>query len=284
MRIDRRIALWALLLYTVCPCFGATLATFQTSVGRMELELYDEDKPITVSNFVKYVTSGQFTNQFIQRWEPSFVIQGGGYRVTNTSNGPRIVPVPTFGEIRNEYSSGRTFSNTNGTIAMARRDGAINSATSQWFINLKENRFLDTHDEGFTVFGRVTSGYDILNLFIPSPPTNGNIHLLDLGASGLQTVPALEPITTVDQLFTNLIYVDIRLRRNLGLTLTPTRPGQRRISWNSVAGVANVLEFSSVSSFGNWTVYTNVPGTGGAMSFIDASGDPGRAYRVKLFY
>src|SRR5205823_7448874 len=81
-----------------------TLATFVTTLGNMELELYDEDKPITVSNFVKYVTSGQFTNQFIQRWEPNFVVQAGGFRVTNTDAGLRIAAVPTYGNIKNEYS------------------------------------------------------------------------------------------------------------------------------------------------------------------------------------
>ena len=70
---------------------AATLANFQTTVGNMQLELFDDEKPITVSNFVKYVTSGRFTNQFIQRWEAGFVIQAGGYTV---SNAPSATGVP----------------------------------------------------------------------------------------------------------------------------------------------------------------------------------------------
>src|SRR5215212_836009 len=99
---------------------AATLATFRTTLGTMEVEFYDEDKPVTVSNFVKYVTSGRFTNEFVQRWAPGFVIQGGGYAVTNTPNGLDLTPIEPFGTITNEYSVGRPFSNTYGTIAMAR--------------------------------------------------------------------------------------------------------------------------------------------------------------------
>src|SRR5205814_2006173 len=115
----------------------------------------------------------RFNNTFLQRWEPNFVIQAGGYYVTNKTTGPEIDPVPTFPEIPNEYSVGRQFSNIYGTIAMARRSGETNSASSQWFLNLTNNAFLDTVDGGFTVFGKLTSGSNILDLFIPPPPTKG---------------------------------------------------------------------------------------------------------------
>lgn len=262
---------------------AATLATINTTVGTIELELYDDDKPITVSNFVKYVTSGIFTNQFIQRWDPDFVIQAGGFRTTNTANGTRIAQNPTYGNIKNEYSVGRTFSNTYGTIAMARSD-AVDSASSQWFLNLNNrNSFLDNVNQGFTVFGRVTGGTNVLNLFIPGPPTN-NIHLLNLGSAGLTELPVLtNKVDTLAVLFANLIYFDIKLRRDLDLTVSATRPGQRRVSWNSVAGVTNILEFTS-GNVTNWNTYTNVRGTGATLSFIDTSSDLERLYRVKLFY
>lgn len=263
---------------------AGTLASIRTTLGTIDLELYDDDKPITVSNFVKYVTSGIFTNQFIQRWDPDFVIQAGGFRITNTVNGPRISQNPIYGMIKNEYSVGRTFSNTYGTIAMARSD-AVNSATSQWFINLNDrNSFLDSVNQGFTVFGRVTGGTNLLNLFLPEPTTNSLINLINLGSSGLTELPVLtNKVDTLDDLFASLIYFDIRLYRDIGLAISPTRPGQRRISWNSVAGVTNVLEFSS-GNLTNWTTFTNVVGSGALTSFIDASAERDRTYRVRLFY
>jgi peptidyl-prolyl cis-trans isomerase A (cyclophilin A) len=262
---------------------AGTLATFRTSVGNMELEFYDEDKPITVSNFNKYVTSGRFTNQFIQRWPPGFVIQGGGYSVTNKTNGLKIAPIPTFGPIKNEYVADPRFSNTFGTIAMA-RSSAVDSATSQWFVNLKNNSFLDSVNGGFTVFGRVTGGTNVLNLFIPPPPTN-NINLIDLGITpaGEGTPVIGDPITT-EQLFAALIYVDVKLRRDVALTISVTRPGQRAISWNTVAGVTNTLQYSSAPAQNSWLTYTNIVGTGQIFSVIDKSADVEQAYRVTLTY
>jgi Peptidyl-prolyl cis-trans isomerase (rotamase) - cyclophilin family len=127
-------------------------------VGTVTLELYDEEKPITVENFLSYISSGRYENSFSHRLDPGFVLQGGGF----TLNGNSIESVPTFGPIQNEYSSGEIFSNLYGTIAMARVGGQVNSATSQWFINLGNNAFLDTVDEGFTVFGHVVSGFEVL--------------------------------------------------------------------------------------------------------------------------
>src|SRR3954462_10805041 len=124
-----------LMLLLQSRILAGTLATFTTSVGTMELELYDEERPITVSNFIKYVTSGRFQNQFIQRWEPNFVIQAGGYYVgSDTNNATDFRTIPIFGTITNEYSLGRNFSNIYGTIAMARHSGNTNSASSQWFL------------------------------------------------------------------------------------------------------------------------------------------------------
>ena len=262
---------------------AGTLATFETSVGNMDLELYDEDKPITVSNFVKYVTSGQYTNLFVQRWVPNFVIQAGGFRVTNTTDGLKIEDVPTYGNIKNEYGVGSTFSNTYGTIAMARQQGVIDSASSQWFLNLTNNAVLDSVDQGFTVFGRVTAGTNILNLFVPPPPTN-DLYRVNLDNGALATVPVRSNITLFSQLFTNLVYVDIKLRRDVNLTVSPTRPGQRSISWTTVAGVTNALQYSSSLSPGSWTTYTNIIGTGSIHSFIDTSKDGERIYRVALTY
>ncbi len=259
-----------------------TLARFETTLGNMELEFYDDDKPVTVSNFIKYVTSGRFTNEFIQRWAPGFVIQGGGYTLTNTANGVRITSIQPFGTITNEYSVGRTFSNTYGTIAMA-RSSAKDSATSQWFLNLKDNSFLDSVNGGFTVFGHVTAGTNILNLFIPPAPTN--LFSFDLGLTPQgEGTPVIGDATNVAQVIAGLVYVDIKLHRDLGLTVSRTFRGEKVVSWNSVAGVTNTLEYSTTAIPTAWTVYTNVVGTGTVHSILDPSSDPKRIYRVALTY
>jgi cyclophilin family peptidyl-prolyl cis-trans isomerase len=293
MRLNREIILLAAtLLFSGYKTGGSTIATFNTTVGNMELELYDSDKPVTVSNFIKYVTSGRFQNQFIQRWEPNFVIQAGGYYVgSDTNNATDFRTIPIFGTITNEYSLGRNFSNIYGTIAMARQSGNTNSASSQWFLNLTNNAFLDKVDGGFTVFGRITAGTNILNLFIPSPPNAGDLRRVNIPPYFnsyhepivLDTLPVTNNVTTFSQVFTNLIYVNISLRRDLGVQIKSIGPNQRQITWNSVAGVTNVVESSSTLA-GPWTILSQTVGTGGVMTADDSSSNNARIYRVKLFY
>jgi cyclophilin family peptidyl-prolyl cis-trans isomerase len=265
----------AVLLLLALPAYPGTLGTFVTSVGSMEIEFFDEDKPITVSNFIKYVTSGRFENQFLHRWEPGFVIQGGGYRV-DTSNGLRIVPVQTFGTITNETKVGRLIPNTFGTISMARQDGQTNSATSQWFINLKDNAHLDTYQGGYTVFAHVTAGTNVLNLFIPPPPAMG-IH------QDTNIFPTL-PVLATNVTYADLIYVDIKLRREVGLRLQAGPGDSREITWNSVAGVVNRIEYTTQLGSTNWNVLTNVSGTGAQMQVTDSAADTQRTYRTVLIY
>jgi cyclophilin family peptidyl-prolyl cis-trans isomerase len=261
---------------------AATIATFNTSVGTWDLELYDEAKPITVSNFIKYGTSGRYVNQLIHRWVPGFVIQGGGFRV-DTSNPLQyeIVPVEKYGNILNEARVSTNYTNVYGTIAMARVGGQVNSANSQWFINLKDNggppANLDTVDEGFTVFGRVISATNILNLFVPNPPVNG-IHINDAIIPG----SPLAVLATNDLGYDDLVYVQLSFRRDLDVTLTRGPGGVRRISWNSVAGLSNVVDYTT--NFSTWITYSNVLGTGNRVQVTDTSADPARLYRVKLLY
>jgi cyclophilin family peptidyl-prolyl cis-trans isomerase len=139
----------ALVFALSTPVFAGTLVEIRMSIGTLGLELYDLDKPITVANFLNYISSGRYEDSFAHRLDPGFVLQGGGFYIDSTNS---ITAVPTFGTIQNEYSSGATYSNTIGTIAMARSSG-VNSATSQWFVNLGNNAGLDTVNGGFTVFG-----------------------------------------------------------------------------------------------------------------------------------
>ena len=144
----------AVLLIATSCLTSDTLAqtvTFDTNFGDIVIELFAEEAPISVENFLGYVTRGDYDDTIFHRSVTDFVVQGGGFQ-SDTS--PLTVQPP----IENEF--GR--SNLRGTIAFARVGGQVDSATSQFFFNLSDdNSFLDTVDEGFTVFGEVVQGLDV---------------------------------------------------------------------------------------------------------------------------
>jgi cyclophilin family peptidyl-prolyl cis-trans isomerase len=253
---------------------AGTFVQFRTVLGDVEVELFDEEKPATVRNFIRYVESGVYHDMFLHRWVPGFVIQGGGYFTENrgTTNAG-INGVPTFGQIQNEYSNGRTYSNVYGTIAMARVGGQTNSATSQWFFNLADNSRLDGVDGGFTVFGRVLSGTNVLNRFNNPSPTNG---LYIASAGFLTELPVKSNRPTLE----DLIYPDISL---LKVEVARNGAGGAEISWNSVSNRVNHVEitreFPPV-----WTPLTSTNGNGARMSIIDSSAPVGGFYRVRVEY
>ena len=128
-----------------------------TSMGEITLELDAEDAPITVENFLSYVDSGHYDNTIFHRVIPGFVIQGGGM-----ASGMQEKQTGT--PIQNEADNG--LKNLTGAICMARTNEP-HSATSQFFINLKDNQFLDHTEKtesgwGYAVFGRVVSGMDVV--------------------------------------------------------------------------------------------------------------------------
>ena len=274
----RRALLLIALAFLAVKTSAGTIATFNTSVGSFDVELYDETKPVTVSNFLKYATSGRYLDQFIHRWVPGFVIQGGGYRVDTSGQQAQIVPVQTFGTITNEAQANTNYSNVYGTIAMARVGGQTNSATSQWFVNLNNNggapAHLDTVDGGFTVFGRVIAGTNTLNLFVPPPPT----HQIFIN----QTL--LGPNSEVPVYSNNLVYVDLTLRRDVDLEVIRNARGLRQLSWNSIVGATNIVEYTTTFGTADWTTHTTVVGTGDRMQVTDLSNDQKRFYRLKLLY
>jgi cyclophilin family peptidyl-prolyl cis-trans isomerase len=154
-------ALCLLLLLAAGPAGANTIVRFGTAFGDIDVELFDDQTPVTVQNFLEYVSDGDYEDTFIHRsavkaGNVPFVIQGGGF----VFSGGSFDVVPTDPPIQNEFSPTR--SNLRGTIAMARVGGQVNSATSQWFFNLSDNSFLDSVDGGFTVFGQVLgSGMDV---------------------------------------------------------------------------------------------------------------------------
>ena len=273
-----------LALVSFVSVHAGTLAIFETRVGdkpveNMYLDLYDADKPVTVRNFIRYVESGRFDNMIVQRWDPAFVIQGGGYYIDPEIDFFR--PVQTFGTITNEYSVGRTISNTYGTIAMARQGGKVHSATSQWFINLTNNVFLDTVDEGFTVFGRVISGTNILNQFHAEPEQN-DLKLYQVAQYNslgepivLQELPALGTQAGLD----DLVYITVRF---VEASISLLASGAREISWNVVPGVVNRVEVKNADS-NDWTTVAEVLGAGRIMKATDNSPQQGmQSYRIAI--
>jgi len=133
------------------PELDGTIARFDTSLGAFHVLLANNARPITVANFLRYITEGRYADTIIHRSVSNFIIQGGGFQRPATDDATPGT-IATFGAIQNEPG----FSNLRGTIAMAKVGGNANSATSQWFFNLADNSSnLDNQNGGFTVFGRV---------------------------------------------------------------------------------------------------------------------------------
>jgi cyclophilin family peptidyl-prolyl cis-trans isomerase len=288
MRLFRWIwASW--FLVAVASGSGGTLAQFRTALGDMEVELYDQDKPATVQNFIRYVQSGLYTNEFSHRLIPGFVLQAGGFVVTNrgTTNWSTAAVV-TYPPVTNEFSTGKFYSNVFGTIAMAKTSDP-NSANSQFFFNLADNSAsLDnpTNSGGFTVFGHVVGGTNVLALFnkfqnwvypwatLPQPT---NLVLCEYYASPFDTLPLLYPSITDS----NLVFIDVSLV-SVQLEIAAKPNGGCGLGWNSVAGMTNYVEFTRQFP-AVWQVLVATNGNGSAMSVTDSSTtNSARFYRVRL--
>lgn len=166
------------------PLFAAALprVELQTNKGLITIELDAQKAPKTVDNFTRYVQAGHYDNTVFHRIIDGFMIQGGGFVIQNGA----LSQKPTRAPIANEADNG--LKNVIGSIAMARTNDP-NSATSQFFINLVNNDFLDYRSKtqqgwGYTVFGKVTAGMDVVNRI--SKSRTGFV-------SGMQDVP-LEPV------------------------------------------------------------------------------------------
>ena len=142
-----------------------------TNKGSIDIELNEEQAPKTCANFISYLESGHYNNTVFHRCIPSFMVQGGGMDENMTQK-------PTQASIENEADNG--LKNDTGTVAMA-RTGDPHSATSQFFINVKDNTFLNhtgkTPDAwGYCVFAKVTAGMDLVMEFSMVPTGNRGGH------------------------------------------------------------------------------------------------------------
>jgi len=136
----------------------------KTSKGDITVELNREKAPITVENFLSYADKGFYDGTIFHRVIPGFMIQGGGFDTAYKKK-------PAGPPIKNEAGNGLT--NDNGTIAMA-RTSVVDSATSQFFINVVDNRFLNhksdrANEYGYAVFGKVVKGSDVVKSIAATP-------------------------------------------------------------------------------------------------------------------
>ncbi|MBO5762888.1 MAG: peptidyl-prolyl cis-trans isomerase [Lentisphaeria bacterium] len=134
------------------------MITIKTSLGDIKLELFEKESPVTVKNFLAYVDAGFYKGTIFHRVIDGFMIQGGGFD-ENFNQKPTNEPI--VNEAANQVS------NACGTIAMA-RTSVVDSATSQFFINVADNSFLDFRAPtpqhfGYCVFGKVTEGMDVVD-------------------------------------------------------------------------------------------------------------------------
>jgi len=165
----------ALCLFVSLAAAANPQVELKTNMGSIVLELDSERAPLTVANFLQYVKDGQYDGTIFHRVIPGFMIQGGGL-------GADFGEKRTRKPVRNEAANG--LKNTVGTIAMA-RTADPHSATAQFFINVADNDFLNfrfptQEGYGYTVFGKVVKGMDVVDRIVklptgPGPAPHANV-------------------------------------------------------------------------------------------------------------
>ncbi len=183
--MNRSVTRWVALAATALALGGTGLAAhaqkvkLATSAGDIVVELDAAKAPKTVANFVEYVKAGQYDGTVFHRVISNFMIQGGGM-TADMKEKPTRAPIP--------LESGNGLDNLRGTIAMARTMDP-NSATAQFFINVKDNAFLNkaqsADGNGYAVFGKVVAGMDVVD----------KIRAVPTGTKGMHRDVPLEPVT-----------------------------------------------------------------------------------------
>lgn len=147
---------------------GNPVVIISTSKGDIKVELFKNEAPVTVENFLSYANDGFYDGTIFHRVIPNFMVQGGGFT-------PDFAQKPTKAPIKNEANNG--LKNDRGTLAMARTQ-VVDSATSQFFINVVNNDFLNNgaRDFGYAVFGKVIDGMDVVDAIAAVPTSNKGMH------------------------------------------------------------------------------------------------------------
>jgi cyclophilin family peptidyl-prolyl cis-trans isomerase len=159
------------------------MLTIKTSLGDIKIELFEKEAPETVKNFLSYVKEGFYKDTIFHRVIPGFMVQGGGFDTG-------FIQKPTHAPVKNEAAN--QLANKRGTLAMA-RTMVVDSATSQFFINLVDNDFLNFRAPtpqfyGYCVFGKVTEGMEVVDAIAQVKTGNRGMH---------QDVP-VENVTILD--------------------------------------------------------------------------------------
>jgi peptidyl-prolyl cis-trans isomerase A (cyclophilin A) len=144
------------------------MIVMETSMGTMKIELFADKAPLTCENFLTYVRDGFYDGTIFHRVIPNFMLQGGGMTETMREK-------ETNKPIKNEADNG--LKNLRGTLSMARTQ-AVDSATSQFFINLRDNAFLDhgARDFGYAVFAQVVEGLEVMDAIAKVPTGSSGFH------------------------------------------------------------------------------------------------------------
>lgn len=163
------------------------VVALETSLGEIRIELFEQEAPVTVANFLQYVDDGFYDGTIFHRVIPGFMIQGGG--LTEDLRNKKGHP-----PIKNEAANG--LKNKRGTLSMARTN-EIDSATSQFFINVVDNDFLDhkgASNYGYAVFGRVDSGMDVVDAIAAvKTGSRGGYHDVPLETVLIESVKRITP-------------------------------------------------------------------------------------------
>lgn len=156
------------------------MVLISTSHGDIKLELYEKEAPITVANFLSYVEEGFYDNTIFHRVINNFMVQGGGITADMKQK-------PTKAPIKNEAENG--LKNERGTVAMA-RTAVVDSATSQFFINHRDNAFLDhgVRDFGYAVFGKVVEGMDVVDKIAAVKTRPGDVPLETVSILSIKSI------------------------------------------------------------------------------------------------
>lgn len=167
----KRYLVAGILAACTLTAYAETRAVIETNLGNIELQLDEKRAPKTVANFVQYVQKGFYSGTIFHRVIDGFMIQGGGMTAD-------MLEKPATQTVANEADNG--LKNTVGTIAMA-RTAAPHSASSQFFINVADNDFLNHRDKteqgyGYAVFGRVSKGMDVVQRIAKTRTTTRMMH------------------------------------------------------------------------------------------------------------
>lgn len=189
----------------VTPAPAETMVRMQTSLGVIDIRLFDSAAPLTVTNFLNYIDSGAYRSSFIQRSVPGSIIQGGGYVWNDLSNS--VKSIAKRPPVVNEFSADH--SNLRGTIAMAKLNGNPDSATNEWFFNLADNSAkLDFQNGGYTVFGQVVEkSMSVVDAIAALPRKNAGKALPQLPIATSLTGSALKALLKKPLAKSNLVTI-----------------------------------------------------------------------------